>query len=54
MQLLDDVRVQISSYRKQTSVNVEHRVTLSSNESSAFYNTLSDRVYQKAEQIIEG
>lgn len=29
------------------------RVTLSKYESSAFYNTISDRVYQKADQIVE-
>ena len=47
----------INHYRKQVSLDSESsknkRVILSPHESSIFFNTISDRFYQKAELIIE-
>ena len=56
-QLIADTREQINHYRKQISFQGESsknkRVILSPHESSVFFNTISDRFYQKSELIIE-
>ena len=51
------MRVQINHYRKQVPFvgdsSQNRKLILGANESSVFFNTISDRFYQKAELIIE-